>query len=103
MSAVATAEPDAGASAVCRGGGGSGSGSAGGLRRDPRAHGRRRPHRQGSQIALPAPNGILRIMFPTDEAPGYWVVMGNWDGQWYQQIATHGYPTALPPTTAPST
>ena len=53
---------------------------------------------QRSQIALPAPNGILRIMFPTDKAPGYWVVMGNWDGQWYQQIATHGYPTTLPLT-----
>lgn len=53
---------------------------------------------QRSQVALPAPNGILRIMFPTDKAPGYWVVMGNWDGQWYQQIATHGYPTTLPLT-----
>ncbi len=53
---------------------------------------------QRSQIALPAPNGILRIMFPTDRAPGYWVVMGNWDGQWYQQIATQGYPTTLPLT-----
>ncbi len=51
---------------------------------------------QRSQIALPAPNGILRIMFPTGEAPGYWAVMGNWDGQWYQQIATHGYPNPLP-------
>ena len=53
---------------------------------------------QRSQIALPAPNGILRILFPTDKAPGYWVVMGNWDGQWYQEIATHGYPTTLPMT-----
>ncbi len=53
---------------------------------------------QRSQVALPAPNGILRIMFPTDKAPGYWVVMGNWDGQWYQQIATQGYPTTLPLT-----
>ncbi len=51
---------------------------------------------QRAQIALPAPNGIVRIMFPTDEAPGYWVVMGNWDGQWYQQIATLGYPNPLP-------
>ncbi len=51
---------------------------------------------QGSQLGLPASNGILRIMFPTDPAPGYWVVMGNWDGQWYQQIATHGYPSILP-------
>jgi hypothetical protein len=51
---------------------------------------------QRAQIALPAPNGIVRIMFPTDAAPGYWVVMGNWDGQWYQQIATTGYPNPLP-------
>ncbi len=51
---------------------------------------------QRAQIALPAPNGIVRIMFPTDTAPGYWVVMGNWDGQWYQQIATSGYPNPLP-------
>lgn len=51
---------------------------------------------QRSQIALPAPNGILRIWYPTDEAPGYWVVMGNWDGQWYQQIANQGYPSPLP-------
>ncbi len=51
---------------------------------------------QGSQLGLPASNGILRIMFPTEPAPGYWTVMGNWDGQWYQEIATHGYPTVLP-------
>ncbi|MDQ6716430.1 MAG: hypothetical protein M3Z83_10010, partial [Actinomycetota bacterium] len=51
---------------------------------------------QRAQIALPAPNGILRIWYPTDEAPGYWVVMGNWDGQWYQQIANQGYPNPLP-------
>ncbi|HVD23850.1 MAG TPA: hypothetical protein VNC23_12220, partial [Lapillicoccus sp.] len=51
---------------------------------------------QQAQIALPAPNGILRIMYPTGEAPGYWVVMANWDGQWYQQIADVGYPNPLP-------
>jgi hypothetical protein len=51
---------------------------------------------QRAQIALPAPNGILRIMYPTGEAPGYWVVMANWDGQWYQQIADVGYPNPLP-------
>jgi len=51
---------------------------------------------QRSQIALPAPNGILRIMYPTDGAPGYWVAMANWDGQWYQQIADVGYPNPLP-------
>ena len=31
-------------------------------------------------------------MYPTDEAPGYWVAMANWDGQWYQQIADVGIP-----------
>lgn len=51
---------------------------------------------QSRQLALPASNGILRIMFPTEAAPGYWTVMGNWDGQWYREIATHGYPTVLP-------
>ncbi|MEO7060038.1 MAG: hypothetical protein ABI083_09980 [Lapillicoccus sp.] len=55
---------------------------------------------QGSQLGLPASNGILRIMFPTEASPGYWVVMSNWDGQWYQQIATHGYPLILPRTDA---
>ncbi len=53
---------------------------------------------QRSQVALPAPNGILRIMYPTGKAPGYLVVMGNWDGQWYQYIANHGYPTVVPYT-----
>ena len=45
---------------------------------------------------LPASNGVLRVLFPTEAAPGYWTVMGNWDGQWYQEIATHGYPGTLP-------
>lgn len=53
---------------------------------------------QRSQIALPAPNGILRIMYPTDKAPGYLVVMANWDGQWYRWIAENGYPAELPYT-----
>lgn len=26
--------------------------------------------------------------------PGYWSVITNWDGQWYQLIAEDGYPTA---------
>jgi hypothetical protein len=30
------------------------------------------------------------------EAPGYWGVMANWDGQWYKSIALDGYPTRLP-------
>lgn len=51
---------------------------------------------QRNEIALPWSNGIIRIMFPTGTAPGYWTVMSNWDGQWYQQIATTGYPHVLP-------
>jgi hypothetical protein len=38
-------------------------------------------------------------MFVTEEtgaSPGYWQLLTNWDGQWYQQIAEHGYPRHLP-------
>lgn len=53
---------------------------------------------QQDQVALPFSNGLLRIMFPQDEAPGYLSAMTNWDGQWYQQIATYGYPEHIPRT-----
>ena len=46
---------------------------------------------QRDQIALPFPNAIIRIPFPQAEAPGYFDAMTNWDGQWYQLIATSGY------------
>ena len=51
---------------------------------------------QHDQISLPFSNGILRIMFPSDEAPGYWWGVSGWDGQWYQEIATNGYPPSIP-------
>jgi len=51
---------------------------------------------QRDQIALPFPNAIIRIPFPQAEAPGYFDAMTNWDGQWYQLIATSGYPHELP-------
>lgn len=28
--------------------------------------------------------------------PGYWAALSNWDGQWYETIARHGYPGSLP-------
>ncbi|WGL53794.1 hypothetical protein P5P86_08185 [Nocardioides sp. BP30] len=28
--------------------------------------------------------------------PGYWAALSNWDGQWYETIARHGYPHVLP-------
>ncbi|MFT4264895.1 MAG: hypothetical protein QM572_16040 [Nocardioides sp.] len=28
--------------------------------------------------------------------PGYWSLLTNWDGQWYQEIASEGYPGELP-------
>ena len=36
------------------------------------------------------------VWVPTDATPGYWTIMTNWDGQWYRDIATHGYPDRLP-------
>ena len=31
---------------------------------------------------------------PIPADPGYWGVLTNWDGQWYEYIATEGYPAA---------
>lgn len=28
--------------------------------------------------------------------PGYWGVLSNWDGQWFETIALHGYPAGPP-------
>jgi hypothetical protein len=51
---------------------------------------------QRDQIALPFTNPIIRIPFPQPESPGYLDAMTNWDGQWYELIATSGYPHELP-------
>lgn len=48
------------------------------------------------QIAIPASLPAYHSSVPTGAAPGYWTIMTNWDGQWYRDIATHGYPGALP-------
>lgn len=54
------------------------------------------------QPALGAVN--LRGLFiydpPMPAAPGYLTSATNWDGQWYQQIAMHGYPHELPTATS---
>ena len=36
------------------------------------------------------------IWRPAGPDPGYLTVLGNWDGQWYGEIATNGYPSELP-------
>lgn len=48
------------------------------------------------QIAVPASLPAYHSAVPTGSAPGYWTIMTNWDGQWYREIATHGYPAGLP-------
>jgi hypothetical protein len=48
------------------------------------------------QIAVPAGLPEYHASAPTGAAPGYWTIMTNWDGQWYRDIATHGYPGSLP-------
>lgn len=48
------------------------------------------------QVAVPAGLSGYHSVFPTGRAPGYWAIMTNWDGQWYLDIATNGYPSDLP-------
>jgi hypothetical protein len=36
------------------------------------------------------------VAHPVAASPGYLAALANFDGQWYQQIAEHGYPTSLP-------
>lgn len=48
------------------------------------------------QIAVPAGLPEYHSAMPTGAAPGYWTIMTNWDGQWYGDIATNGYPAVLP-------
>jgi len=54
------------------------------------------------QISTPASVLAIHRSMPTSAAPGYWTIVTNWDGQWYRDIATHGYPGFLPhDTTGP--
>lgn len=36
------------------------------------------------------------IEVPKPAHPGYWAALSNWDGQWYETIARHGYPRSIP-------
>jgi hypothetical protein len=44
------------------------------------------------QVALPSPDhpGIYQFS-PHPDSPGYLGLITNWDGQWYERIATNGY------------
>ncbi|MGV8954547.1 MAG: hypothetical protein ACOH2M_25850, partial [Cypionkella sp.] len=48
------------------------------------------------QIALSGAIDGYHVTLPSSAAPGYATVASNWDGQWYQSIATNGYPTTIP-------
>jgi hypothetical protein len=48
------------------------------------------------QISTPASVLAIHRSISTTAAPGYWTIVTNWDGQWYRDIATHGYPGFLP-------
>ena len=48
------------------------------------------------QIAVTTDLPEYHVAVPTSAAPGYWTIVTNWDGQWYRDIATHGYPADLP-------
>jgi hypothetical protein len=48
------------------------------------------------QISTPASVLAIHRSISTSSAPGYWTIVTNWDGQWYRDIATHGYPSFVP-------
>jgi hypothetical protein len=57
----------------------------------------------GLLIAIVAQSQIRASQLPPNmpiptlvDPPSYFHVVANWDGQWYQQIAAHGYPHGLP-------
>jgi hypothetical protein len=50
---------------------------------------------QGDQAARVG-NPEMKVVDPAPASPGYLAMLTNWDGQWYQEIAEHGYPDHLP-------
>ena len=48
------------------------------------------------QPALAVGNSQAYVLGPMPASPGYLGSLTNWDGQWYERIALHGYPTDLP-------
>jgi hypothetical protein len=52
-------------------------------------------HAAHAQVAMDGSYGI-HVERPKPADPGYWAALTNWDGQWYETIARHGYPRSLP-------
>jgi hypothetical protein len=50
------------------------------------------------QVAMGVGGGIW-MNAPSPASPGYFTLVTNYDGQYYEQIAQHGYPHVLPPGT----
>lgn len=52
-------------------------------------------HAAHAQVPMDGSHGIhVEAVKPAH--PGYWAALSNWDGQWYETIARHGYPRSLP-------
>lgn len=47
---------------------------------------------------IPGQNGTYHQHLGESAPPGYLTTATNWDGQWYWDIASHGYPSELPVT-----
>jgi len=54
-------------------------------------------HAAHRQIAMDGSYGI-HVESPKPADPGYFPALSNWDGQWYETVARHGYPRDLPAT-----
>jgi hypothetical protein len=52
-------------------------------------------HAGHGQIAMDGSYGI-HVEEHKPASPGYFGVVTNWDGQWYESVALHGYPRDLP-------
>jgi len=49
-----------------------------------------------NQVELPGDDTRFTGAFPLEVLDRYLGVVSNWDGRWYQRIATEGYPVPLP-------
>lgn len=59
-------------------------------------------HAAHQQVAMDGSYGI-HVETPKPADPGYLAALTNWDGQWYETIARHGYPRHLGPGPLPQT